>query len=224
MTIVFILNVWTDFVKLIYMKNTLLFLGILLLTLGLSCKKKNLKYLIKGTIHDSSFNVPLSGAKVSISVTTTSGSVPVQKTSLITDANGSYSYELDREKIQSVIISVEKDNYFSDGTTTTLDNLSLENDNTFNYNIYAKSWARLHFVSDGTKTVKYYKQAGKNGCAECCPTGEIQLNNITDYSVYCINNGNTPYQLFYDVQGTTNNGTLSVNTVPFDTTEILISY
>lgn len=194
------------------------------MSLSFSCKKKNLKYTIKGTIYDSSFNTALAGAKVSIYVTTTSNSTAVEKVSLTTDASGNYSYELDREKLQNVIISVSKENYFSDGITTTLDNLSLEEDNTFNYNLYAKSWARLHFVSDGTKTIKYYKQAGKNGCTECCPAGEIQLNNITDYSVYCINNGNTPYQIFYDVQGTTNNGTLSVNTVPFDTTEILISY
>lgn len=206
------------------MKSLALYLGALLMVLTFSCKKKNLKYVIKGTVFDSSFNIPLSGAKVTIYVTTTSNNTPVQKVSLTTDANGNYSYELEREKIQSVIISVDKDNYFSDGTTTTLDNLSLDKDNVFNYNMYAKSWARLHFVSDGTKTIKYYKQVGKNGCAECCPTGEIQLVNVTDQSVYCINNGNTQYQIYYDVQGTTNNGTLSVNTVPFDTTEILISY
>lgn len=206
------------------MRNTIMIFGALILLFSFSCKKKNLKYTIKGNIHDSSINTPLAGAKVSIYVTTTSNTTAVEKVSLITDASGNYSYDLEREKLQSVIISVSKDNYFSEGTTTTLDNLSIEDDNTFNYNLYAKSWARLHFVSDGTKTIKYYKQAGKNGCAECCPTGEIQLSNVTDYSVYCINNGNTSYQIFYDVQGTTNNGTLSVNTVPFDTTEILISY
>ncbi len=206
------------------MKRFLLFSGLLLFLFSASCKKKDLKYVIKGTIYDASFNQPLSGAKVTISVTMTTGTAKVEKTSIITDASGNYSYELDRDKIQSVIISVTKDRYFEDGVTTTLDNLSLEDDNTFNYSLYAESWARLHFVNDGTKTIKYYKQVGKNGCTECCPGGEMQLNNITDYSLYCINNGNTTYQIFYDVQGTTNNGTLSVTTVPFDTTEILISY
>lgn len=206
------------------MNRIILFFGALVLMLSFSCKKKDLKYIIKGTIYDASFNTPLAGAKVSISVTSTTSTNPTEKVSLLTDASGNYSYELDREKLQSVIVSVSKDNYFSDGTTTTLDDLSIEDDNTFNYNIYAKSWARLHFVNDGTKTIKYYKQVGKNGCTECCPSGEMQLNNITDFSVYCINNGNTTYQIFYDVQGTSNNGTLSITTVPFDTTEILISY
>ncbi|TSJ47665.1 carboxypeptidase-like regulatory domain-containing protein [Fluviicola chungangensis] len=206
------------------MKNVALFFGALLMVFTFSCKKKNLKYVLKGTITDSSFNVPLSGARVTIYVTTTSNSTPVQKASLTTDASGNYSYELDREKFQNVILSVEKENYFSDGITTTLDNLSIDHDNVFNYGIYAKSWARIHFVSDGTKIIKYFKQAGKNGCAECCPTGEIQLDNLTDYSVYCINNGNAAYQIYYDVQGTTNTGSISVVTVPFDTTEILINY
>jgi hypothetical protein len=206
------------------MKNSVLFFGALLLVFNFSCKKKNLKYVLKGTVTDSSFNAPLSGAKVIIYVTTTANNTPVQKVELTTDASGNYSYELEREKLQNVIISVEKDNYFSEGSTTTLDNLSLDDDNTFNYSVYAKSWVRLHFLSDGTKTIKYYKQAGKSGCAECCASGEVQLNNVTDQSVYCINNGNTQYQIFYDVQGTSNNGTLSVNTVPFDTTDILIAY
>ena len=206
------------------MKNSVLLLGALLMVLSFSCKKKNLKYIIKGTVTDSSFNTPLSGAKVTIYVTTISNNTPVQKVALTTDASGNYSYELDRDKLQSVVISVEKDNYFSEGTTTTLDNLSLDNDNTFNYSVYAKSWVRLHFISDGTKTIKYYKQVGKNGCAECCPTGEIQLDNVIDQSVYCINNGNSSYEIYYDVQGTSNNGTLSVITAPFDTTDLTISY
>lgn len=206
------------------MKNSVLFFGALLMAFSFSCKKKNLKYTIKGTITDSSFNAPLSGAKVTIYVTTTSNNTPVQKAALTTDASGNYSYELDRDKLQNVIISVDKENYFTESSTTTLDNLSLEDDNTFNYNVYAKSWVRLHFVSDGTKTIKYYKQVGKTGCLECCTSGEVQLNNVTDQSVYCINNGNASYQIFYDVQGTSNNGTLSVTTLPFDTTELLISY
>lgn len=206
------------------MKSLALYLGALLMILSFSCKKKDLKYIIKGTIMDSSYGIPLSEAKVTISVTAASNSTLVQKYSVITDASGTYSYELAREKLLNVVVSVEKENYFGDGITTTLDNLSLEKDNTFNYNLYAKSWARVHFVSDGTKTIKYYKLAGKNGCAECCPGGEMQLVNATDYSVYCMNNGNTEYTVFYDVQGSSNNGTLTVNTVPFDTTEILINY
>lgn len=205
------------------MKKIIPLLGILAFFATNSCKKKDLTYQIKGTIYDSSFHSPLAGAQVVISASS-SGSVASTLTTLTTDANGNYSYELKRDKYQSISIAVTKNNYFSDGSTTTLDNLSLEDDNAFNYNMYARSWVRLHFVSDGTKVIKYYKQGGKNGCTECCPTGEIQLNNVTDQSVYCINDGNTSYKIFYDVQGTTNNGTLEVITAPFDTTELLISY
>ncbi len=205
------------------MKKFIPLLGLLACFTISACKKKDLTYQIKGTIHDSSFNSPLAGAKVVISASS-SGTPVTTLTTLTTDASGNYSYELKRDKYQSITISVTKENYFSDGSTTTLDNLSLDKDNTFNYNMYARSWVRLHFVSDGTKVIKYYKQGGKNGCSECCPTGEIQLDNVTDQSVYCINDGNTTYKIFYDVQGTTNNGTLQVNTVPFDTTELLINY
>ncbi|WP_343604684.1 hypothetical protein [Fluviicola sp.] len=201
------------------------FLFALLVLIGSnSCKKKDLSYQIKGTVYDYSLSAPLSGAQVVIKATSTTNSTGTTLATLTTDASGNYSYELKREKYQSIIISITKDNYFSDGATATLEDLSLDDDNAFNFGMYAKSWVKLHFVSDGTKIIKYFKQVGKNGCTECCPTGEIQLQYATDESVYCINNGNSTYQIYYDVQGTTNNGTLQVTTVPFDTTELLINY
>lgn len=205
--------------------NKLSFLfAILVLFSSNSCKKKDLNYQIKGTVYDSSFNAPLAGAQVVIKATSTTNQTGTTLATLTTDANGNYSYTLKRDKYQSIMLSITKNNYFSDGATLTLEDLSLDKDNEFNFGLYAKSWVRLHFVSDGTKIIKYFKQVGKNGCTECCPMGEIQIQYATDESVYCINNGNTSYQIYYDVQGTTNNGTLQVNTVPFDTTELLINY
>ncbi|MDR0802586.1 carboxypeptidase regulatory-like domain-containing protein [Fluviicola sp.] len=205
--------------------NKLSFLFIILVLFSSnSCKKKNLSYQIKGIIYDSTFNMPMAGAQIIIKATSTTNQAGTTLATLTTDASGNYTYELKREKYQSITISVSKDNYFSDGTTVTLEDLSLDKDNAFNFDLYAKSWVKLHFTSDGTKIIKYFKQSGKNGCTECCPTGEIQIQYVTDESVYCINNGNTIYQIYYDVLGTTNNGTLQVNTVPFDTTELLINY
>jgi hypothetical protein len=206
------------------MKKILFLLGILALASTNGCKKKDLTYVIRGKITDLSFNTPLTDAEVLITVTSTSSVAPIVKATLTTDANGYYEYELTRDKFQTVRISVSKANYFTDETTTTLDNLSLDKDNTFDYNLYAKSWVRVHFVSDGTKELKYYKLAGRNGCEECCPTGEMILDNVTDTSFYCINNGNTLYQVFYDVQGTNNNGTIDVISTSFQTTELLINY
>jgi hypothetical protein len=188
------------------------------------CKKKNLTYTINGVITDLTFNTPLANATVSISTTSISNPAEEVKATLTTDANGYFEYELNRDKIQNVRISVNKQDYFTDETLTTLDQLSLDDPNVFNYSIYAKSWVRLRFVGDGTKDVKYYKLIGKNNCDECCATGEMHMVNATDSSVYCINNGNTVYQIYYDVLGTSNHGNLEVTTVPFQTTELLINY
>ncbi|WP_300662758.1 carboxypeptidase-like regulatory domain-containing protein [Fluviicola sp.] len=113
------------------MKKLIPLLGILAFFAINSCKKKDLTYQIKGTVYDSSFNSPLAGAQVVITATS-SGSVGSTLATLTTDANGNYSYELKRDKYQSISISVTKANYFSDGSTTTLDNLSLKDDNAFN--------------------------------------------------------------------------------------------
>ncbi|AEA45389.1 carboxypeptidase-like regulatory domain-containing protein [Fluviicola taffensis] len=206
------------------MKKIIFLFAILTIISGNGCKKKNLTYKINGTVIDSSLNTPLSNAEITISTTSISNPAEEVKATLTTDANGYFEYELQREKIQNVRISVNKMNYFSDGTLTTLDNLSLDNDNVFNYNVYAKSWVRLHFVSDGTKDLKYYKLTGKNNCEECCPTGEMHMVNAVDSSVICINNGNSPYKIYYEVVGGSNHGEMEVITAPFQTTEILINY
>lgn len=200
----------------------LLFISICSTLSFVSCKKKELEYEISGVVTDASFNTPKANCKVIISAKKNGDYYTL--TTLTTDASGTYSYQLKRELLTNVKIVIEAENYFGDQTETTLENLSLKEVNTFNYSIYAKSWVRLRFLSDGTKKLKYYKQEGKNGCSECCPAGETLVDYATDTSIYCINNGNSNYKILYTVVGEGTTGTPSVFTTPFDTTEMIISY
>lgn len=188
----------------------------------LSCKKKNLQYEISGIVTDASFNTPKANSRVTIQAKKNAGFYTI--TTLTTGTDGSYSYQLKREQISQVRILVENENYFDEAIETTLENLSLDNPNTFHFNVFAKSWVRLHFTSDGTKKLKYYKQEGKKDCLECCAAGEVAIDYVSDTSIYCINDGNKSYKILYTVLGEGVTGNPSVITTPFDTTELLINY
>ena len=197
---------------------------ILIFFITFSCKKKNLAYQLEGTIYDSSFNTTMSGATVSLLVVPTGTSTAKVLETQTTGSDGKYSFSFKREKYESIQILVTKSMYFDGELSTTLDNLDIENVNTNNFNIYAKSWVRIHITGNGTNDCKYIRQEGLSGCDECCPTTTQEFTTPTDTSVYCINNGNTIYQVYYNVLNTSTQGPIGVTTVPFDTTELLISY
>lgn len=71
---------------------------------------------------------------------------------------------------------------------------------------------------------QYIKQQGKANCAECCPIDQKTLNGAVDTSIYCINDGNTLYSIYYFATGMTGGTIEGVATNAFDTTELLINY
>jgi len=189
-----------------------------------NCKKKDLTYTISGNVHDIAFNNNLSGAKVQIQLKNTGNSSANKTVVLTTGADGNYSYTFTRDKFTSIEITVSKDLYFTQNTFLTLDELELNGTTTQNYNMNALSWVRLHFTGDGTQDITYYQQEGLSGCAECCPGGQHNLYQVSDQSIVCINNGNTLYEIYYFLTGTTTGGPVGVITAPFDTTDLNVSY
>lgn len=200
------------------------FLLIVLLS-GTSCKKKTITYTIAGTITDSSLSAPLNGALVQVYALTpgsTSSSTPVASATV--GADGTYSFSVERDKVEKYVLKVTKSLYFEKSLEFTADALDPEATNTYDLSVSAKSWVKLHFVNpDGVEDIRYIKQAGMEGCAECCPTTEQWLYDTEDAYFYCINEGNTPYSIYYWVTGG-NHAPMSVVTVPFDTTEIVVNY
>ena len=124
--------------------------------------------------------------------------------------------------IRGDTIVVSKSGYFQQSQTYNMDDLSVEDDNAITFQTKAKAWVALHFTGDGTKTVKYFRNEGLSNCAECCPSGEYTLTNVTDQNIVCINNGNTNYGIYYMIVGETGYLPLSIATPAFDTTELAI--
>ena len=72
--------------------------------------------------------------------------------------------------------------------------------------------------------LRFIKQQGKENCLECCPTSEQNYYGAIDTSIYCINDANTNYSIYYWLVGTSTQNLLSVNTTIFDTTDIILQY
>lgn len=204
-----------------------LFSLLVLLAFG-SCKKKNITYVVEGTVTDNSFSQPLSGATVSLYKA--SGSTFIQGTlleSTTTGSDGKYHFEIERDKTEAYVIVIEKNNYFGTSANFTQEGLDAENSNTRNFGLYAKSWVKLRFTNLNpapTDQLKYIRQSGKSDCEECCPGGDQFLYGAVDTAIYCINDGNTTYSYYYWVLNTQVNGPKSIVTVPFDTVELVLNY
>ena len=206
------------------MKTQVLFSLFLIGTLFLGCKKDAIYYTLEGVVIDQSAAQPLIGATVSLFTAPAGSSSLTLVQSVQSGSDGSYSFQLQRDKIASVVLKAAKNNYFEITKSYTLDELSVENSNQTDFAIYAKSWVRLRFMGDGIKDVKYIRQVGLNNCAECCPSTEQFVYNAIDESTYCINYGNGEYKIYFNELNSINQGPISVVTTPFDTTELLISY
>lgn len=192
----------------------------------LGCKKGRADFTLRGLITNGTFSGVITGAVLNLyEVEAGGGTTTLIGTQNITD--GYYSFTFKRNKVESYIIEVSKPNYFDLYETVNFADMTLEEDNVYDYQMTAKSWVNLHFVNSTPQPndqLKYIKIDGKEGCPECCEDTEQFLNGAVDTNIYCINDGNTLYSYNYWVIGTIESGHKSVSTTAFDTTEILLTY
>lgn len=202
---------------------SIVFIASLFVFLNLGCKKDKITYTISGTVSDLTFNTTLNGTTVRLYITEAGTSTQKLIETVTTSSNGAYTFTFERGNYQNVKIVVEKQNYFPQEKSFILDDLSVEDDNSYNFSTKAKGWVNIHFIGDGTQDVTYFKSSGLNNCSECCPTGEFTFLSVSDEQVICINNGNENYGIYYKVDGVTNFIPVSVTTTAFDTTEMQIN-
>ncbi len=202
---------------------------ILFLSLSIiSCKKGKADFTIKGTVQDVAFNQGLKSTSISIYQLPIGESVEKLLATTTTDDNGFYTFTFQREPTEKYILRIEKLNYFEFEKDIQFSSLTVENDNVRDFDIYAKSWVKIRIRKTSTsgepQSIRYIQQEGKKNCPECCPNTEQNYEKVSDTSIFCINNGNTNYSIYYWLSGSSDQGLKSVYTTPFDTTELLITY
>lgn len=193
----------------------------------ISCKKKEVYFIIKGTVTDNTFGLPLTDATANLYKITAGTNQEEFVKSISITSNGGFSFNTLRDKATTFIIRIDKTNYFPIEETINFSDLKTDSDNVYNLKTTTKSWVNLHFNnSNGVTTdeLTFTKQSGKVGCEECCAASELRLSGAIDTNIYCINDGNTVYSYLYFVTGTSNSGIRQITTVPFDTVELYLQY
>lgn len=207
------------------MKNILLLL--FSFTLFLACKKGKADFTITGLITNTSLSTGLNGATVKLYEKPAGTEELVLIGTTSTDLSGVYTFTIPRNQAESYTLTCEKSNHFSFEDEINFSDLSIEDDNVYNYSTTAKAWVKLRFINgtpSGSDILNYTKMEGKSGCQECCEDDQTSITNVNDTSIYCINDGNFSYSYSYLHVGTSNFGEKSAVTIPYDTTEIVLNY
>ncbi|MCH2230306.1 MAG: carboxypeptidase-like regulatory domain-containing protein [Crocinitomicaceae bacterium] len=197
-----------------------------LLLFSLSCKKGKAEVKIRGVITDASFGLPLSGVEVKI-YQISSGFDDELIGTATTNASGEYSFLFDRDQTESYSIVSNKENYYDLNESISFSDITIEEDNIYNYSTFAKSWVSCKFTNNfgqPSDVLRYIKQSGRSGCSTCCPEGELFLNGNVDTTIIYSTNGNEVFSYQYFVVGTADQGLKSTNTLAFDTTSLNLVY
>lgn len=191
-----------------------------------SCKKGRANFILAGTITDGSFSTNLNNCSITLKKIPAGGGAEIE-IQTISSSDGTYRFEFERDQSESYKLIVTKSNYFKLDETIYFSELSIKSETTKNYTTYAKSWAKLRFISTNPQPgdqLKYIKTKGLSDCEECCTADYVLITEVPDTTIYCINNGNGEYSLNYWKLGTTISGSKSAVTTPFDTVDIVVNY
>jgi hypothetical protein len=206
-----------------------LLISILILSLTIGCKKKELEFSIEGIVTDQTFQTGLAGAQITIqeippgatTVSTTVGSA-------ILGSDGKYSFTFSRKIAEGYRITITKPNYFTFDQTIPFSEFSTEKPITKNFETKAQAWVKVRVVNlppaSQTDGIEYVRLQGKANCPTCFPQGNQLLFGLIDSTNYYVNDGNSPFELYYFVTGTSNQGSKLVTTTAFDTTEIVLDF
>ncbi|MDG1333527.1 MAG: carboxypeptidase-like regulatory domain-containing protein [Crocinitomicaceae bacterium] len=203
-------------------------LAVLSLFLITACKKGPAEFVLKGTITDATFNASLTNATVKLYATGAGSSVTNEIASTTLDSEGNYQFTFEREKVETYYLEVVKENYFDLYETIPFSDLTIEDDNVYDFSTTAKGWVRFNISHPGGvpgDVLEYIREEGKIDCAECCPGGYRYFYGAVDSTFYCVNDGNAAYSGYYWATGSSGgSGPVWVQTPPFDTVDIYISY
>ena len=203
------------------------FASIFLVMFLYQCKKGPAEFTLKGNISDQTLNTGLIGGTIQLYKVPAGSTEKVLVESKVIPNDGSYSFTFQREAIEKYVLLIEKENYFPIEENIFFASLTTTEDNIRNYNTTAKSWVKIKLKNENAQAsdhLRYIKQDGKVNCLECCPSTEQNYYGNIDTSIYCVNDANTNYSIYYWIIGTSQQNLLSANTSIFDTTEISLIY
>lgn len=200
-----------------------------------SCKKDKNVIKISGTVYDPNTKAYVSGAHINISASkVTSGFYNPNYTdiaSTISDANGAFSFEFDKEKTAGYRFYIFKENYFDITTDVPDDDIVAGETYSPTFNLYPEAYIKIHVKNsspyNSTDFIAYSYESGLVQCAECC-TNTTFKGYGTDYDTLftCKTYGNKDIKLFWHVTkvGTDMAYSDTIFAPAFDTTQYQLFY
>jgi hypothetical protein len=141
-----------------------------------ACKKDKNKITINGKVYDPNSKSYVSNASVTISSSRiSSGFYNSNYTDIdntLTDANGNFSFEFNKEKSGGYRFYVNKDKYFEITADIPDDDIVPGTPYTPVFNLYSEAYLKLHVKNsapwNNDDFIAYYYTQGYLDCFECC--------------------------------------------------------
>jgi hypothetical protein len=186
-----------------------------------ACKKKNVNYVVKGSVTNALTAETLSDVLVKLTRFPLSGTGPsVIVASPTTLSDGFFSIETKREKTEKYTIEYSKAGYFTKLVDVNIDNLSTEKDNEFSTALNAIGYIKFVLTNASpliTDQFKIFKQGSNTSCDICCSSGYSFYNGAVDTVFYCPANAGSSFKFDWWVNSTASFGSENYTVIAFDT-------
>lgn len=197
-----------------------------------SCDKKTDVFMFDCVVFDEKVNAPVSGASVVMKVQNAAGGFnPVYVTvgTAITDANGRFYIEVDKNVYYSFRVEVTDSKHFSGTFDINPNDVPFSTAYSSTFLLEPKAWVSTHLINqNSSQTATFKVVAETNGCADCCQsTNTIVQGSAVDSIFTCQVFGEQQIQVngnYADQNGGTHQIAETAFATAFDTTVVTIIY
>ena len=163
--------------------------------LAFACKKKDLLFILEGTVSDASFQAPCNAGKVKLFKVPV-GTIIEELIGEQTLIDGSYSFTFDRDRSEKYILYFEREDYFVEKRTVFFSAFTANEPLQLDFQVYAKAY--MNWVVKDVIPVSEFancsvvKLNGRTDGNEACPNGTYEFfgGGPAD-TLRCAVNGNT---------------------------------
>ncbi len=183
-------------------------------------------------VFDEKVNAPVAGASVVMKVQYAAGGFnPNYETvgSAVTDANGRFYIEVDKEVYYSFRVEVSHPQHFSGAFNVNPDDVPFSTAYSSTFNLEPKAWISTHVVNQNlSQTVTFAIDAETESCTQCCTGSSHILQGFSvDSTFVCLVYGEQDIQVngtYVDENGGVHQIAQTAFAEAFDTTTVIINY
>jgi hypothetical protein len=205
----------------------------LLLTLALAgCDKKTDVFMFDCVVFDLKVNGPVAGASVVMKVQRAAGGFnPNYETvgSAVTDANGRFYIEVDKDVYYSFRVEVSHPQHFSGAFNVNPDDVPFSTAYSSTFDLQPKAWLSTHLINQNlSQTAIFAIDAETETCTACCTSASNIIQGFPIDSVFTCQVYGEQQALvsgtYVDLNGAVHQISESVFVAAFDTTTVTIIY